>query len=235
MERHGSTPLDAASPAAEAARTRHQVLVGTASASRQRFPDLTALVPEAPTVAFAAQPLLGDGAVLGVLAWGFASEQRFDGGTAEFLEAIGALTVQAMQGAAVFEREQTARRQAEAFAARMDEQFGLEWRWQGDTLRFAARSGRARGVRGDLTLAADEVQVTIELPFLLGVIGGTLRARADALLREQRDTQRALIERAGVRVTHGVTRDVDAQRRRERARHDAEPFGERACRRHRHR
>lgn len=120
IEAYSAVPLDSPLPAAEAARTKRQVLMG-ATTYRSRFPETAArLGLETPTLAMAAQPLLADGELLGVLGWGFTTDQAFDPGTAEFLEAIGSLTVQGMLAAAAFEREQTSRRQAEAANRRLD-------------------------------------------------------------------------------------------------------------------
>jgi len=113
-------PRDAPLPAAEAARTLRPVLVGDRAQYLARYPAARTLVPEAPTVAMAAQPLVGEGRLLGVLGWAFAREQTFDAGTAEFLDAIGSLTAQAVQGAAALEREQGARREAEEANRRLD-------------------------------------------------------------------------------------------------------------------
>jgi putative polyhydroxyalkanoate system protein len=77
-----------------------------------------------------------------------------------------------------------ARRRAEAFARQMGRRFGLEWEWQGDALRFAASSGAARGVRGDLVIGADEVTVSLHVPMWLRLLAGTLADRARVLLRE---------------------------------------------------
>lgn len=113
-------PYDAPLPAAEAARTMRPVLVGTAEQYRARYPGAATLVPQSPTVAMAAQPVIAEGRLLGVLGWGYTQEQAFDAGTAEFLDAIGSLTAQALQSAAAFDREQGARRQAEEANRRLD-------------------------------------------------------------------------------------------------------------------
>jgi signal transduction histidine kinase len=120
MAAFGTVPLDSPLPAAEAARTHRQVLMG-AGTYRARFAETVATLGlETPTLAMAAQPLIADGELLGVLGWAFTTDQPFDPGTAEFLEAIGSLTVQGIQAAAAFEREQTSRRQAEAANRRLD-------------------------------------------------------------------------------------------------------------------
>ncbi len=113
-------PLDAPLPASEAARTLRPVLVGDRAQYIARYPDMLPRTPEAPTVAMAAQPLVGEGRLLGVLGWAFTREQTFDAGTAEFLDGIGSLTVQAIQGAIALEREQGARHQAEEANRRLD-------------------------------------------------------------------------------------------------------------------
>ena len=77
-----------------------------------------------------------------------------------------------------------ARRRAEEFARRMAEKIGIDWHWQGDALCFAASSGAARGVRGDLVVGEEEVRVTLHVPFLLRFMAGTLAAKARGLLRE---------------------------------------------------
>lgn len=76
-----------------------------------------------------------------------------------------------------------ARQRAEEFARRMAEQFGLAWRWRGDMLCFAAHSGVARGIHGELALGTEDVRVTLHVPLLLRLLSRTLGAKADALLR----------------------------------------------------
>jgi len=77
-----------------------------------------------------------------------------------------------------------ARRRAEEFARRMAERFALDWEWEGDTLRFTASSGAARGVRGHLAIGGDSVQVRLDVPLLLRPLRGTLEAKASALLND---------------------------------------------------
>jgi len=76
-----------------------------------------------------------------------------------------------------------ARQRAEEFARRMAEQFGLAWRWRGDVLCFAAHSGVARGIHGELAIGADDVRVTLQVPLLLRLLSRTLGEKAGALLR----------------------------------------------------
>ncbi|MFN8621249.1 MAG: GAF domain-containing protein [Chloroflexota bacterium] len=113
-------PMTADLPAAEAARTRRAVLIGDRAAYLARYPSVAAVLPTTASQATAAQPLLADGMLLGVLGWAFGTEQVFDPGMVEFLEAIASLTVQALERAAAFDRERAARRQAEEASRRLD-------------------------------------------------------------------------------------------------------------------
>lgn len=52
-------------------------------------------------------------------------------------------------------------------AARMQEKFGMEGQWQGDTLRFS-RSG----VNGAIAVGTDEIHVSAELGMMLSPLKG---------------------------------------------------------------
>lgn len=52
-------------------------------------------------------------------------------------------------------------------AARMQEKFGMEGHWQGDTLRFS-RSG----VNGAIAVGSDEIHVSAELGMMLSPLKG---------------------------------------------------------------
>lgn len=55
-----------------------------------------------------------------------------------------------------------ARKAAENIAARLGEEFDLEYRWDGDVLHF-----RRPGVTGNLILAKHQVEIKVRLGFLL--------------------------------------------------------------------
>lgn len=60
-----------------------------------------------------------------------------------------------------------ARAVVDKVAARMQEKFGMEGQWQGDTLRFSRP-----GVNGSIAVASDALQVTAELGMMLSPLKG---------------------------------------------------------------
>lgn len=60
-----------------------------------------------------------------------------------------------------------ARAVVDSIAARMQEKFGMESQWQGDTLRFS-RSG----VHGTIAIGTDEIRVDAELGMMLAPLKG---------------------------------------------------------------
>lgn len=67
-----------------------------------------------------------------------------------------------------------ARRKAEELAKSMEAKLGLTWRWAGDRIVFEAPSGAARGTKGDVHVTDNTVKVTVDLPFMLRVMKGTI-------------------------------------------------------------
>lgn len=62
-----------------------------------------------------------------------------------------------------------ARAVVEKVAARMHEKFGLEGRWQGDTLHFSRP-----GVDGQIAVGADAIRVCADLDLLLAPLKGMI-------------------------------------------------------------
>lgn len=60
-----------------------------------------------------------------------------------------------------------ARAVVDQVAARMREKFGMESRWQGDTLAFSRP-----GVKGGIAVAAGEIRVSAELGLMLAPLKG---------------------------------------------------------------
>jgi putative polyhydroxyalkanoate system protein len=79
-----------------------------------------------------------------------------------------------------------AKKKAEELAKSMAERIGIEWKWDGDTIRFDAPSGTAKGTKGEVAVSAKVVRVAIDLPFMLrvmkGMIEGRVNEKLDALL-----------------------------------------------------
>jgi putative polyhydroxyalkanoate system protein len=75
-----------------------------------------------------------------------------------------------------------ARKRAEDFARTMEAKFALRWRWEGDSIRFDAPSGAAKGTKGEVSVSDTNVRVRIELPFLLGMLRGTVESKVNEKL-----------------------------------------------------
>jgi putative polyhydroxyalkanoate system protein len=72
-----------------------------------------------------------------------------------------------------------AKQRAEELAKGMESKLGIRWRWDGDTIRFDAPSGAAKGATGTVNVDASKVRVQIDLPFLLRAIKGTIESKVN--------------------------------------------------------
>jgi putative polyhydroxyalkanoate system protein len=81
---------------------------------------------------------------------------------------------------------QDAKVKAEELAKGMADKFGIQWKWDGDTIRFDAPSGAAKGTKGEVAVTDKTVRVAIDLPFMLkmlkGTIEGKVKEKLDALV-----------------------------------------------------
>jgi putative polyhydroxyalkanoate system protein len=79
-----------------------------------------------------------------------------------------------------------AKKKAEDIAKSMESRFAITWKWDGDTIRFDAPSGAAKGTKGELRVSSKDVQIAIDLPFMLRVLKGTIedkvKEKLDALV-----------------------------------------------------
>ncbi len=73
----------------------------------------------------------------------------------------------------------TAKEKAEELAKDMQSKLGIDWRWDGDDIRFKADSGTAKGVTGTVSVSDTDVRVAIDLPFLLKAMKGTISSRVE--------------------------------------------------------
>ncbi len=73
-----------------------------------------------------------------------------------------------------------ARKAVEEVAVKLGEQFGLDYRWEGDTLHFV-RSG----IDGRIALAPKRLQVTARLGFLLSALQAPIEAEIRRVLQEK--------------------------------------------------
>lgn len=70
-----------------------------------------------------------------------------------------------------------AKKKAEELAKGMADKFGIEWKWEGNTIRFDAPSGAAKGTKGEVAVTEKDVRVAIDLPFMLRVMKGTIEGK----------------------------------------------------------
>ncbi|HET9551920.1 MAG TPA: GAF domain-containing protein, partial [Anaeromyxobacteraceae bacterium] len=105
-------PLDADVPAAEAARTRQPVLLGTRAACEARFPGLAGLRERLGQQAVASLPLLVKDELVGVLGFGFPQPRRFGADDLAYFGALASQCAQALARARSYEAERRARQEA---------------------------------------------------------------------------------------------------------------------------
>jgi putative polyhydroxyalkanoate system protein len=70
-----------------------------------------------------------------------------------------------------------AKKKAEQLARDMEGQLGIQWKWEGDNIKFDAPSGTAKGVKGTIHVDDSNVRVEVDLPFLLKAIKGTIEGK----------------------------------------------------------
>ena len=79
---------------------------------------------------------------------------------------------------------------AGTLADELKAKLGIVWRWEGESIKFSADSGVAKGASGTISVASSKVRVEIDLPFLLralkGKISGKVDDRLDALVKPQK-------------------------------------------------
>ncbi len=77
---------------------------------------------------------------------------------------------------------EAAKQKAEALANGMKDKLGIEWRWDGDNIKFDAPGGLAKGASGQVSVAATSIRVEIDLPFLLRAMKGTVESKVNEKL-----------------------------------------------------
>lgn len=76
-----------------------------------------------------------------------------------------------------------AKKKAEELAKGMADKFGIQWKWDGNTIRFDAASGAAKGTKGEVAVTDKNVRVAIDLPFMLRVMKGTIEDKVNEKLK----------------------------------------------------
>jgi putative polyhydroxyalkanoate system protein len=77
-----------------------------------------------------------------------------------------------------------AKQRAEELAKSLETKFSLKWHWDGDTIRFEAPGGPAKGTKGEVAVTEKAVRVQIDLPFLLKMLKGTVEAKVEEKLKQ---------------------------------------------------
>jgi putative polyhydroxyalkanoate system protein len=77
-----------------------------------------------------------------------------------------------------------AKKRAEELAKSLEAKFNLTWRWDGDSIRFDAPSGAAKGTKGEVSVSDTNVRVQIDLPLMLRMLKGTVETKVHEKLAQ---------------------------------------------------
>jgi putative polyhydroxyalkanoate system protein len=77
-----------------------------------------------------------------------------------------------------------AKKRAEELAKGMESKLALQWRWEGDHIRFEAPSGPAKGTTGTVEVTDSSVRVQIDLPFMLRLLKGKVESKVNEKLSQ---------------------------------------------------
>jgi putative polyhydroxyalkanoate system protein len=75
-----------------------------------------------------------------------------------------------------------AKTKAEELAKGMAQKFGIDWKWEGNSIRFDASGGAAKGTKGEVAVTDKSVRVQIDLPFMLRIMKGTIEDKVNEKL-----------------------------------------------------
>ncbi|WP_437590279.1 ATP-binding protein [Sorangium sp. So ce1000] len=148
---YARVPLDARLPLSDALRERRPIWVDTRRSLHAAYPELAALRPVGDDVkALAVLPIVAHAALLGGLAFSFASERAWSPEEREFLLSVAAQCASALDRARLLEQEREARARAEMLAAELERQQA--------TLRLLSEAGAA--LSGSLDVASRLAHLT---------------------------------------------------------------------------
>jgi putative polyhydroxyalkanoate system protein len=80
--------------------------------------------------------------------------------------------------------KEEAKKRAEQLAKGMEVKLDLQWRWEGDHIRFEAPKGPAKGTTGTVEVTDSTVRVQIDLPFMLRVLKGKVESKVNEKLSQ---------------------------------------------------
>jgi signal transduction histidine kinase len=148
---YATVPLDARLPLADALRERRPIWVDARRSLHAAYPELAALRPARDDMkALAVLPIVAHTALLGGLAFAFASERAWSPEEREFLLSVAAQCASALDRARLLEQEREARARAEMLAAELERQQA--------TLRLLSEAGAA--LSGSLDVASRLTHLT---------------------------------------------------------------------------
>lgn len=75
-----------------------------------------------------------------------------------------------------------AKKKAEELVKGIEQKLGIQWKWDGNTIRFESPSGAAKGTKGELVVSDKNVRLAIDLPFMLRVMKGTIEEKVNEKL-----------------------------------------------------
>ena len=78
----------------------------------------------------------------------------------------------------------TAKQKAEELANSMQTKLGLTWAWAGDSIKFEAPGGVAKGTKGEVVVTASQVRVAVDLPFMLRMMKGSIEDKINEKLNQ---------------------------------------------------
>ncbi|MBV4453937.1 MULTISPECIES: polyhydroxyalkanoic acid system family protein [Pseudomonas] len=73
--------------------------------------------------------------------------------------------------------KEAARAKAEQLASKLQERYGLESSWSGDTLNL-----KRSGVKGTVLVADDSLRIDVQLGLLMSAMSGTLKSEIEKAL-----------------------------------------------------
>ena len=73
--------------------------------------------------------------------------------------------------------KEEARKRTEEIAQSMEKKLGIQWKWDGDIIRFQADSGAAKGTKGELQVHEKEIRVMVDLPLMLRMMRKTIEEK----------------------------------------------------------
>lgn len=76
-----------------------------------------------------------------------------------------------------------ARQRAEQMANKLKDKLGIEWAWAGDSIKFEAKQGAAKGAKGRVDVTDSKITVIVELTLLQSAFKGMVESR----VKEQLD------------------------------------------------